>query len=665
MNFLKLMLLELKITYRSKLSILTFILLTLYVFYLFYSFNMTEDFLQPGSSLTFSSFYVQMSALVFLICGMNTVTSNPFQYQQLVTRIHFHILCIITINFFYYGCYALLLAKLDITGKSILTESLTYIAIYWTLTPLTMYFIGITLSLLIGSNLKYLIGVFICLCLGPFGALLIDNDFLNKLNLAQRYNESFYHPMYGYFIEKYEVSKRVIFIFSMLLITSIFIRYKYMMKLFSRKFIFFLFSVIFIISSNSYILVNYSNEPLLEPNFKRNNSLDHELNYYSKIKKEVNKKQENINSLKYTISFSTDKGYLDSKVKLKFKTRKQTTLKLNLYHGFIIDDLQLNGIPTEYSRQGDIIKIDQKVSTRETNTLSIQYHGNPSPMYYSNSKSIYLPSIFAWIPSFNLSPPITIYNNEFLSNYSQNSIKADYKMHYKGNLSLLTNLESKKGINNTYTCTKCNGLTIASENNMKVIRINNYTIYSPEIWSNSKGFYEFISNLNKITETVNQVKGTKKKLPKKIFLAVSPVYSSLYEQNFWILNDHMILNFPIQSHIDRYIQENDLFFIQSLTGALTWKSLNNVYTEKELDYLLFFDAYLGHYLLSIENDYYQFISLNLKQKYQNDNEVKSAINSIDQTIEDREKKEELLKKWYQLISKHNFDWEELEKLGGI
>lgn len=661
MVFLKKMFLEFKIAYRNKINLLLFFFLTMYVFYLFYSFAINKSFFQPGSSLTFSSFYVQVSSLVFVIAGLNMTNYNLISSKQIITKIQFVILYLITINLVYYGIYALILVLSGITGKNIFMESFIYITIYWIITPLAMFFIGILISLVMPSNFKYLFGVIICLCLGPFGSLLFEIDAISQFNLGQRYNESFYHPIYGFFVEKYEISKRLIILFILMSITVLLIWINYKANTSKVKQYLYILSAILILSSNFYILIKYNDESLMEPHFQINNSLDKDFNYYSEIKT-IKKEQSNIKPLKYKISFNTDKGYLDSKVAIKFRT-DQNKITFNLYHGFNIEDLKLNGEPIEYLRQNDLVIIKSDKKLLDVNRLTIHYYGNPSPLYFSNSKAIYLPNIFSWIPSFNSNSPITIYNNEFLSNYSQNSIKTNYELTYTGKLGILTNLTQKNDENNSYICNGCKGITVVSGNNLEIIKVGEYTVYSPEMWANSQKLPQLISYLEKATRRLNKLLDINNEVPKKIFLTVSPVYSSLYEQNFWITDDHMILSFPIQIHIDENIKDNNMFMLQSITAALTWKKSNHVFIEEELDFIVLFDAYLGNYLLNSESDYYQFIIENLKKKYQNNKKVLNVINQIGLIQNDEKRQEEVLRHWYQLIKLDACNWENLI-LGG-
>jgi hypothetical protein len=667
--------------YKKILSRNPFILLMLaisifYVCIVFYSYILDDRYFHPGSALTLSSFFIQCGIFTFSLLGIY-LDRNHKKYEFILYRntvylylgkISFISLVIITFCSFLAILFFILVRIKGLTVSPFYIDSFMYILVYWVVVFLIAFLIGIILSMLIPSLIVYFISIFICFFIGPVNYRLLDNRIAERLNLGQRENDQFYHPLYGYLIEDAEIFKRL-FILCFLIVIFLLIQLYHHKKMYKAIVIPLVFSLGFTVVTSHQFLINNQHEQKINLGLDPNGEVIKEYRFYeshvnANIKK-LNNQKEYFTPLNYKIRFNTDKGFLQSKVSIKFKIEKvKEELKINLYHGFKINTITLNNTEVNFTRKGDIIiiPIDKH---KDINELMIDYEGKSSPLFYANSRAIFLPGNFAWIPSFNLTPSLQIYEGHFHRNYSQNTGNVEYEVEYLGSMKIFTNLDKKDS--NTYRKSTTEGVSIISGDIMEV-NLSSSTIYIARTWERGlKEYSSFSKFLDKVVQEVNMTLNKKIEIPKKIFIIpTTGIYDEAFTEDIWTFSDHWLIGYPLYTSFHDKSLLNKEHLINSLVPALTWKN-DGIYRENLFMVTLFdacFSNWLGHQIGFHNDDYLNFTLDSLSSYYKNRKEVTQVLYKLKALKKEEFKQIDRIffANWYDMLKTKQNDWIGLEEL---
>ncbi|WP_243292130.1 hypothetical protein [Bacillus sp. FJAT-47783] len=651
---------------RRKTVLITLILLTFYIVFS-HSQHMTYDFFHPGSALTLSSPIIQIGMFIFGILGVSfNLEEKNFLYDKsgrtnntsltLVSKLTFALVFSIFLSIIFTLLFWIILLLNSVPLSNFYYESARYIFYYWCIPFFVMFCIGTIFGEILNNVFSYFFTIIFAILLGPLNFLFIFKG-LDQIGIGQRENSTFYHPLYGYPLETTVLLKQ----FCTVLLTLLFLFLIYLLKRnYNKKFLIitsFLMVTSVVLISLFFKYENIEQKLVMET---KNKNIFNEILYYEKelnnYKQLIDKKID-IKANNYEIVVDMTNKHINIETKIAFKNPHREKLVLNLYHGFKINKLKLNNKDVSFTRKGDYIYIN----SQGEGEIYLKYNGRSSPLFFANNQAILLPAYFSWIPSFNLTPAFSFYDNQLLRNYSQNNYTANYNLIYKGPLEVYSNLN--KLSNKTFSGQSSNGVFLIAGQLTKV-KYSNDEIVLPNTWLKAmKRYNEFKILINNIINETSKILNQPISSPNKVFIIpITGMNDSLMEQNIWLFNDHLVINFPTYKSFNRDALISEEYLINSVVPAIAWKnhsSFEENFTKQEL-----FNATLSHWIAvqnNANNNYFSFILDKYLLYYPDKEEIIESIEILKRINFENVKKPSRFQLWYKAI-KEDKEWVEINKI---
>jgi hypothetical protein len=641
-------------------------LLTAYINFS-HSQHMTHEFFHPGSALTLSSPIIQSGMFIFGVLGVSLtleekrvliLTRNIHLTLRTIGKISFSLIFSIILGIIFIAIFWCFLLIKGIPISDFYYDSAIYIFYYWCLPFFIMFCIGTFFGEIFGNIFSYFCTILISILLGPLNFLTSISN-IERLGISQRENNTFYHPLYGYPLETSVLLKQWIITFITLLSLALIYLFR---REYQKKFLVGFIgsiSILLVILFISYLKIQDIEQRLIMKT--TNPEVFNEILYYEK---EMNKYRElknrnlEVKADYYDILVDTNKGNLNVLVKISFKNPLHQQLILNLYHGFKVKKVKLNNKEIQFSQKGDYIYLD---SVGEGEIL-IKYAGQSSPLFFANNRAIFLPAYFAWIPSFNMTPIFSFYDNQLHRNFAQNNYTADYTLTYKGPLRVFSNLETVSS--NRFKGKSSNGVTLIA-GALSFKETPKEKIVFPNTWY--KGLKEYSKFKDLMSTYINATSSILNKhysAPKNIFIIpITGMNDTLVEENFWIFNDHWIISFPLYQSFNEGVLIKKDYLINSLIPALAWK--NNAVYNANLKKQELFNAALSTWIASkfgVNNtDYFNFILDKYSLYYPNEKPIIDCVNILRQIRFEKVKNPSYFYDWYKAIEK-NQNWQEINEI---
>jgi hydrogenase maturation factor len=616
-----------------------------------------------------SSYLVQSGIVFFIVLGiylnkidddnkLNIIIKNSSSLlYRTISKIIFVMLLVIFICGISLLLFYILLFYRGIDSINFYYLSFKYIFLYWGASIFVSFLLGMILGLWINKVHSYFLAIILSFFIGPLNSTIIpDNNIAAFLNLGQEDYELFYHPLYSFSLEKYQYIKRVLYITVLMLIIGITLNVK-MKKLNLGFNTFYVLSLLVV--AYCLVMLNKS-EQIVRFNPAPDGEIYKELTYYKQSQQTV--PQPKLRIKDYDINLETN-GILHAKVKMNVINEKEEKegVWLTLYHGFKIKSISVNNKNAPFQEHNDMIYIQTK-NPGKYFTVEIEYEGISSPLFFANQQAVFLPCYFPWLPSISDKPFMTTYEDMFHRNIPASSHKANYHLTYRGNNKIYTNINHIG--ENTFKGTTEEGLTIVAGDVLER-KINGTSVVIPSSWILAlKSYDDFEKRIESILYDANLYYGYNYKIPDKVMiLPKTTFYDSLFEDNAWLFNDHLIIQYPVYSNQNETGLLNDEYLAFSLIAALTQKKTEAYYNDIEMP-IIFNAAYGSSYLsrkTKQESPYFQFV----REKYRDDKNGKGEIlKRIEKIINSKDKKKEkaFLREWHTQLLNKKFDWGNLRNL---
>lgn len=657
----------LKTKYRNIVFWFIALISAFYLINLFHHFIFSEQHYNIGNALTMTSFLIQFFILTFLVLGakmqkdlkkyplFKLLDTSKSMAKGFVLLAIFYSLSVSTIATIIYFIYIL------VRGYKIsyyFLESYQYILVYWGLPIFISFMLGQILCTRINFKLTLPILFIVAFIIGPLNAFIFPYSISSLLNIGQSDYNHFFNPQYGFYLEKYEVCKRIFL--STLLVLIFLLKNKLSLR--SKRNVFILLLCAFLCIQSLYTM--------LEPSHKfrmgsmQENMFDKELNYYSNSN--YNKKllnQQKIKVKSQDITLNTKKNvHIDTLIKAENNGNELNKISFNLYHGFKVKSIKVDKKAVSFSRNKDLVTVNHKLDKGDF-FLKINYEVDKlSPLFYANDRAIHFPSYFPWVPQFNLESSLINYESNFHRQMILDSNAVDYKLSVKGPTKGFTNLQKQK--ESTYVGTSTNGISFFS-GDLTQRKINGYTIILPRTWELSlKSFGGFEGYLKNLVKFRNSIVEENISLPKKIFiLPITQMNDSYFEENIWTFKDYAVVYYPVYTDQSEKGLVYKEYLTHSFLPSVFWK--NTFINPDKFEDAMLFDVFIGYYFNkshSIEDEYIKFVLAQYnEQKHSYSSSTLQQIINILNSKNDEEIKA-FFKEWLELLQTGKVDNESLEQI---
>jgi len=339
-------------------------------------------------------------------------------------------------------------------------------------------------------------------------------------------------------------------------------------------------------------------------------------------------------------------------------------VSLSLYHGFKVMDISSDNKKLSFQQNNDLltIQLPSKLAPNQSRELSISYKGLSSPLFFANSRAVYLPYYFPWLPSTAVKPAFQYTKMGLLRNNHQWRNDAQISLTYNGPTPLYTNIEKTSG--NKWHGRSSFGLTavagkIAEMNKKK----DGAQFVQPMTWeTNLYEYREFKERTNRMMKNIsNNFKIEFRGFPELIiFVPILSISDYAAEEFIWFASDHLIYGTHLQYN-RTILPYNKADYTYRLVPALTWKYKG--VQIKDIEFLHLFDAvyaYVYNQKHGIEDDGSLLPDVsNVKSE---EDEIKMDIIDWIRGEGDLETKNNFCKEWFQLIENGRQEWQALKEL---
>ncbi len=545
--------LELKLLYRSisfwVLAVIWFVLLTLFII-------SVPSAWRTGNAFTTSGWVTQVMITGGIFLGIIRSSTERKEYCEEIyytvynAALYRYVSKIIVI--FIMGIFILISGSItvflsfflhDVVGAYYL-PSMAYIALYWVIPFAISGIMGLFIGVAANTKAVYPLAFMLSIALGPLVPKLAEplmlggggilSQYYNMFNVGQMDPNSMISESYGYclntelwiarlcilsgavilFVNRAVVEKRKkilkisLILISLILIASGYIGANCIFKIQYNK------------CQDAELIAYYRENP--EPEFSEVNDDDvYEIEGYDIILDD---------GLSFEISADIEVNIWNASKPMVF----------TLFHGFVINECNIDGHECEYETQGDALIIHNKGSYTGDHVLHLTYKGRPPLNLYKASDKWVLPGIFAWIPEEYVGKALEAETMATaLFNYPAGKKDTLFKLKYLGKNDVFCSLNRT---NKNYWEGISSGITICSgwfdekdEDGISVI----YPILYPE---NVGQAVNLMQNLNSSVPIIykEMLGETVDVSVKKIFVFPSILQNNLGE-GIYILNDHVIL----------------------------------------------------------------------------------------------------------------------------
>lgn len=673
-----------KLTYRNWMFWVSFIAGIIHLWLLFHQYIFDDYTFNVGNALVMSSFIVQGGILVFMFYGIYLQNLErevklqhhirtigvPYLRSVTVGKFIFIFLFVISLCVIAFSLFSFLLIKRGFPIDSFVINSFIYIALYWGLTFVISFGIGMILALWFQNKSVYLVSIFLSVVMGPLNSTFGNWVFLEFLNLGQIDYSHSYHSLYGYSLEMYHVLKKTI-IFS-----SLFILYGISKTIIDKKntwrnvgFILLGFVKL------SFLLIWFYETPeQTRFSFDGNSEAYQEFVYYNKMDSSI--EQQNIEIEKYRIDLDLSRE-LSVDLEMDVKNYEKSPLEiinLSIYHRLKVSTVKSGDKSLLFSQESDFLKVylEEPIPSNQTVTLQIKYSGSSSPFYMVNSQAVYLPANFSWLPTTTIGPAFVIESNLLHRSSLQPMNSVKYELNVKDRNEVYTNIEK---VENGKYSGENNGLTIVS-GQLTEKKIGNKQVIIPSTWSLSlDGFSDLQEDIDDMLTSLSLLSGEKLYLPDTVMiLPTTDIYDFLMQENYWLFDDHIILGYDRNTPMPENAFELEFHqqhMVHSLVSSATWKKENLI--NENLEIPILFDAFYANWYqkskgLNIEDSHFENLLDSYLSPYEDaiiDTYKKETISEIvsimnNHSIEDQHN---FLYRWYHSqIRNSRTDWDSLSEL---
>lgn len=477
------------------------ILLLIYNFFLMLpQYKLLED------SLCLSGYMIQAIIFLGIFTGFFLAyEEKKYDYEEIfmvMQNIYFlrqlsKILCLFCMGMILLFTSGILYTIVFLKIKNVISQyipMLYFLVDYWILPFIIAGLLGYLLTLLIHSKKIYALLILASIAMGPMLSIVIEPllnldksgyRYASIFNLGViKYNEGF-NTMFGYPLEQVVLFVRICYMLGIFLF--IFKRaiewqienYKKFILLFLQ-----IFGFGFIILGG---FINY--HYIVEHR-------DFDINKkYSKI---YNKENYGINNMQYRLQkykvILKDSNQIDVKVSVQIQIQEETKhLNFNLYSGFKVKSIKIDGKECEFSKEVDDIRIllEEKLEKEEVIEVTFQYKGIPFNTLYKDSKNWVIPAFVTWLPTYYSGNSLFIDDATFVHFHSAIfPYEVEYDVQYKGKHKLYCSLEEVK---KNHWMGKSSGMvTIGNTHMVSFIDKKQRRYYYPEIY---KDYEEYAPKL--------------------------------------------------------------------------------------------------------------------------------------------------------------------------
>ena len=217
-------------------------------------------------------------------------------------------------------------------------------------------------------------------------------------------------------------------------------------------------------------------------------------------------------------------------------------MNFNLYSGFYVKKILVNGIPCEFSHTLDeiTVNLNEELKSGKNLTISFIYNGKPFTTLYKSSNNWTIPAFISWLPNNTVCNSLTFSNTSFINfNYTIQNYDIEYDILYTGKHQLYCSLEEKE--KNHWTGKSNVGVTIGST------LMSNFTndgieYYYPQLYTEYEAHAPNL--IKEISTCVTAIKNDFNKEvvwePKKIFFLSELTFRGHGDQVYFF-KDHMII----------------------------------------------------------------------------------------------------------------------------
>jgi hypothetical protein len=508
---------ELKLFFRNKIIWIVLPLILLYSTYGFYIFNISEK--NSGQAIMSSSFVVQAGLFGFMVLGYYLIRTErdnqcdevffSLPYGEVYKIIGKFIVNLLLVTGFvlFNNIVLFILYSLAKVPKEMYLDSLLYFIFYWEVGFVIVVTIGMIIGTFIKSRAAYVTMFILWLFIGPLNyyvfrplATLLRLDLRVPqyiLNLGQHDPHAAYNVLYGFPLQSFNLTQRLLLLF--LVLTLFFILYWRKEK----KIIIIslaVFLIVFIPTFNNY----KRNFGMIKSYGSYTHPEQYDIYYYLEHKDDKIPKSETGYQVKACdIDLKIDNEVkMNARLKIKLDNSGDKLL-FTLYRDFNINSIRdETGKTLRFNRNGDSIEVifNSKLNKGEEKIIDFSYKGFSSPLFFADENAVMLPAYFPYIPSSVNASVMSYTDTGFYRNDC--SYTADYTLTYRGKHNLYTNL-NKVG-ENKWEGKNVRGVTLVS-GNIKEGEYEGISYYYPTISSNSDNVSDFRNYLKVYKDGVNTI----------------------------------------------------------------------------------------------------------------------------------------------------------------
>lgn len=262
-------------------------------------------------------------------------------------------------------------------------------------------------------------------------------------------------------------------------------------------------------------------------------------NYYESIKQKNTYQDFKITSYKLMLNVDKD---LEAQATLVLEAPQALNkYYFTLYRGYEVSTVKSNNKELEFIQEGDYLEV-KNPGEEKIHSLVIEYTGNGNK-FYSNRQGIMLPAYFAYYPIANKQ---VIYDK---STYSFINCCDEMKKHFEiqieteSDINIISNLKKKNNVFTGYSQSPSliGGLIDG------YVKNDDEIIYYP-LEDNSKNIEDVHTQLEEALENCKNKIGINTEYEienKKILQLPATVYSTAYNEDLFIFNDHILTSTDI------------------------------------------------------------------------------------------------------------------------
>lgn len=553
---------EFKLLFRNKIIWLVLPLTLLYSGYGFYFFNVMEE--DQGQSLMSSSFVVQAGLFAFMVFGYYLISIEKVnQCDELffcLPKVEIYkiagkfIVSIILVTGFVLvnNIVLFLFYYLGNISEKLYIDSIKYFVLYWEFGFVTSVLIGMNIGIFIKSRAAYITMFIFWLFIGPLNyyifrplSTLLRLDLRVPqyiLNLGQHDPHSAYNVLYGFPLQSFNYTQRLL-ILLLLLTLFILLYWRKEKKVVITALTVFL--IVFIPVFNKYRL----NFGMIKSYVSYTHQEEYDLKYYMEHGKDEIIK----NEAEFRIKSCDINLKIDNELKMNVRAKVLLNspgdkLLFTLYRNFNIKSIRdEKGKALKFNRKGDSIEVlfNEVLNKGEEKVINFDYEGYSSPLFFADENAVMLPAYFPYIPSSLNAPAMAVNNTGFYRN--DFSFTSDYTLTFEGKHKLYTSL-NKIG-ENKWEGKNAAGITIAAGNICEKL-YDGITYYYPAISSNKfSNFIKDISSYKAAADNVNNKFGDSLQTDiKKAFFIPIPSESNETATSLWSFDDSLLVQNDISNH---------------------------------------------------------------------------------------------------------------------